>query len=101
MKKPFLFLAIAVVLSLASCSGETVGGGVAGTDAQKPLIVDFFACDEDCTGPREWYMVQVYEGVDGEQECRDIGGIPRMLDFDPAKRYCQVVTDPLEFTIDE
>lgn len=41
-----------------------------------PPVVDHFACSDYCPGPRERYMVKVYQGIEDEEECRRIGGKP-------------------------
>lgn len=41
---------------------------------EKPPIVDRFACSDYCPGPREKYMVKIYQGVEDEDECRKLGG---------------------------
>jgi hypothetical protein len=43
---------------------------------EKPKIVDYFACGDNCPGPREKYMVKVYEGIKDPEECKKIGGEP-------------------------
>jgi len=46
------------------------------TGGEKPPIVDHFACGDYCPGPREKYMVKIYQGVEDEEECRKLGGRP-------------------------
>ncbi|MBU1457453.1 hypothetical protein KJ845_01995 [Patescibacteria group bacterium] len=46
------------------------------TDIEKPPIVDNFACSDYCPGPREKYMVKIYQGVEDDEECRKLGGRP-------------------------
>ena len=43
---------------------------------RKPLIVDHFACSDYCPGPRERYLVKVYDGVTDKQTCLALGGEP-------------------------
>ncbi|MFA7314904.1 MAG: hypothetical protein WC025_03185 [Candidatus Magasanikbacteria bacterium] len=45
-------------------------------EIKKPPIVDHFACGDYCPGPREQYMVKVYQGITDETECRKLGGTP-------------------------
>lgn len=40
----------------------------------RPPIVDHFACSDNCPGPRETYMVRVYQGVTDPEECKMLGG---------------------------
>ncbi len=55
-----------------------VGTGVTPTRrGRKPLIVDHFACSDFCPGPREQYMVKVYDGVTDPEACRALGGMPQ------------------------
>jgi hypothetical protein len=42
----------------------------------EPPIVDHFACSDYCPGPKEQYIVKVYQGVEDEEECRQLGGRP-------------------------
>lgn len=42
----------------------------------KPPIVDHFACSDYCPGPKEQYMVKVYQGITDETECAKLGGQP-------------------------
>jgi hypothetical protein len=46
------------------------------SDIEKPPIVDHFACSDYCPGPREKYMVKIYQGVEDKEECRKLGGRP-------------------------
>jgi hypothetical protein len=39
-----------------------------------PRIVDHFACSDYCPGPRENYMIKIYEGVTDEAICKSLGG---------------------------
>lgn len=41
-----------------------------------PRIRDHFACSDYCPGPKERYMVKIYEGVTNSDECRKLGGRP-------------------------
>lgn len=45
-------------------------------DAERPEIVEVFACGDYCPGPEEKYIKRVYDGVTGEEECRKLGGRP-------------------------
>lgn len=46
------------------------------TDTEKPPIIDHFACGDYCPGPKEKYMVRIYQGIEDEEECRKLGGRP-------------------------
>ena len=46
------------------------------SDMEKPPIVVHFACSDYCPGPQEKYMVKIYQGVEDEEECRELGGKP-------------------------
>ncbi len=45
-------------------------------NGNKPPIVEVFACSDYCPGPREKYLVKVYQGVSDENQCKSLGGIP-------------------------
>ena len=47
-----------------------------GCGTVKPKVVEHFACSDYCPGPREKYMVRIYEGVEDEAECLKLGGKP-------------------------
>ena len=64
----FLLLAGIVALSLSACAGHDT--------EDKPPIVEVFACSDYCPGPKEKYLKNVYEGVDDETTCRELGGKP-------------------------
>ncbi len=44
------------------------------TTIDKPPVVDHFACSDYCPGPREKYLVKIYEGVTDEDQCIKLGG---------------------------
>lgn len=46
------------------------------TVSDKPPIVDYFACSDNCPGSREQYMVKVYKDVTDSDECKKLGGTP-------------------------
>jgi len=46
------------------------------TDSPPYPIVDHFACSDNCPGPKEKYMVKIYQGVTDKDECLKIGGEP-------------------------
>lgn len=39
----------------------------------RPPIVEHFACSDYCPGPREKYVVKIYEGVTDEGQCLKLG----------------------------
>jgi len=46
------------------------------SEREKPPIVDHFACSDYCPGPKEQYMVKIYQGITNDEECRKLGGRP-------------------------
>lgn len=58
--------------------------------ANRPAIVDFFACSDYCPEPEEEYMVKVYEGVTEEAECEELGGILDSMTGWGTTYYCRV-----------
>lgn len=59
------------MIIVSACStGERNGA----TD--KPRIIEVFACSDNCPGPEEDYIKKVYEGVEDEGTCLDLGGTP-------------------------
>jgi hypothetical protein len=43
-------------------------------EVDKPKVVEHYACSDFCPGPREDYLVNIYEGVDNDEECSKLGG---------------------------
>ena len=63
-----VLLSGALALSVSGCAGHDT--------ADKPPIVEVFACSDYCPGPKEKYLKNVYEGVDDETTCLELGGKP-------------------------
>lgn len=42
--------------------------------SQKPPVIDYFACGDNCPGPREQYMKRVYQNIHTAEECTKLGG---------------------------
>lgn len=67
----------------------------------KPKIVDFFACGDNCPGDRSQYLVKVYEGVDTKEECEKYGGEFKSFVGWGTTYYCEVTDDESEQNIVE
>lgn len=66
----------------------------------KPPIVDFFACSDNCPGSREQYMIKIYEGVKDETECNKLGGALRAITGWGARKVCEVQQEEVFCTQD-
>ena len=64
-----LLLVGASAFLLAACAGKD-------EYSPKPRIVEVFACSDYCPGPRIKYLKMVYEGIDDEETCLELGGKP-------------------------
>ena len=71
-----LTIAVTVIAVLAFVFLSKVPKSSEVSDIEKPPIVDHFACSDYCPGPREKYMVKIYQGVEDEEKCRKLGGRP-------------------------
>ena len=72
-----LFLG-AALLAISGCAFDGTIGEPSG-----PKIVEHFACNSYCPGPREKYLKRVYKGVSDSSECHSIGGRPyTYMEFD-------------------
>ena len=60
------------------------------TIAEKPPIVDHFACADYCPGASGKYMVKIYEGITDPNECRALGGIPQTYSGWGETNICKV-----------
>lgn len=58
-------------MALGACAGPSQDA-----PAEKPKIIEVFACGDYCPGPREKYMKKIYEGVEDEETCLALGGKP-------------------------
>ena len=56
----------------------------------KPLVVDYFACGDYCPGPREKYLIKVYQGITDSAECLKLGGTPGEFTGWGVSHYCEV-----------
>lgn len=65
-----LLLAVMLASSVSGCAGHD--------GADRPPIVEVFACSDYCPGPEEKYLKNVYEGVDDEATCLELGGKPHI-----------------------
>lgn len=71
-----LTVAVAIIAILAFVFLSKVPKSSEVSNIEKPPIVDHFACSDHCPGPREKYMVKIYQGVEDEEDCRKLGGKP-------------------------
>ncbi|MBU1110495.1 hypothetical protein KKB83_02670 [Patescibacteria group bacterium] len=71
-----LTIAAVIIAALAFVFLSKVPKSSEVTDIEKPPIVDHFACSDYCPGPREKYMVKIYQGIEDEEECRKLEGRP-------------------------
>ena len=60
--------------SLDLANPEFIGDFKKSEDGDKPEIVEHFACSDFCPGPREDYVVNVYQGIDTAEKCSKLGG---------------------------
>ena len=64
------------VLLLAGVLSFPVSGCAGRDTTDQPPIVEVFACSDYCPGPKEKYLKNVYDGVDDETTCLELGGKP-------------------------
>ncbi len=64
---PVRMLAVAVLCAFGM-------SGCAMREPELPPIVEVFACGDYCPGPRQRYIVRVYQGVTDEALCETLGG---------------------------
>ena len=74
MKKIFVLIIVVAIIAVLAFVFLSKGSKV--NDIEKPPVVDHFACSDYCPGPEEEYMIKIYQGVEDEEECRQIGGKP-------------------------
>ena len=84
MKKAILIVLVGVGLALVGCIKQPSAVNQntnqpainQNLNVEKPPIIDHFACSDYCPGPKEQYMVKIYQGVTDQKECRQLGGTP-------------------------
>lgn len=80
MKKTVATIAIFALLFLTAftflSNSKNTSTVPKATSANKPAVVEYFACGDNCPGPAEDYTVMVYEGISDEAECKELGGTP-------------------------
>jgi len=75
MKKIIILtITVAIITALAFIFLSKVSKSPELSNIDKPPIVDHFACSDYCPGPREQYMVKIYQGIEDEEECSKLGG---------------------------
>lgn len=81
-------LAVSLLTYLAVSKLNLVG--TKNAIVNKPRVVDFFACGDNCPGPAEKYTVKVYEGVKTKEMCDKYGGYFKLFVGWGTTYYCTV-----------
>lgn len=81
---------IIIVIAIVAVGGYFVFYQKGLNTANKPPIVDYFACGDYCPGSPEKYMVKVYQGITDPVECRNLGGTPSTFTGWGVTNFCLV-----------